>query len=435
MQPTPSSGPPPEAHDPYAALRVPDYRLLLSMVVLNGIAGEMQAAAVGWEIYQRTGDPLDLGYTGLAQFLPVLLLTLPAGHVADRFSRKRILLCALGTMVATSLALAALSWQRGPIFLIYLLLVVAGCARAFGVPARVALLSQLVPTRLLGNATTWNSSGWQVAAVSGPALGGLVLGWASPAIVYLLSACCALVCVGLIAATRPRPATPTAMGASLHALLAGVRFVWRTDLLLAAITLDLFAVLLGGATALLPVFARDVLFVGPVGFGWLRAAPAMGAVVMALVMAHRPPLRHPGRAMLACVGGFGLTMIGFGLSEDALLSFVLLALSGALDNVSVVVRGTLIQVLPPDALRGRVAAVNAVFITCSNELGAFESGMAAALLGTVPSVVLGGVGTLVVVLISTLRWPQLLRLGPLHRIGQPAQPATPLPEAAHPSSP
>jgi MFS family permease len=404
-----------EGHDPYAALRVPDYRRLLDVLVLSGLGGEMQAVAVGWELYQRTDSAAALGLTGLAHFLPVLLLSLPAGHAADRYSRKRILLMALGLSALASAGLAALSFGQGPIPLIYLCLALVGCARAFNAPARSSLLPQLVPPHLLGNAVTWNSSGWQLASVSGPALGGLVLAYTNqPAVAYMLAGCCALVGAGLIASVRPRPFASSADLNARGSLLAGVSFVWRTELLLAAITLDLFAVLLGGATALLPIYAKDILGVGPAWLGWLRSAPAIGAVCMALVLAHLPPLRRAGRTLLWSVAGFGAATIGFGLSGDPVLSFVLLALTGALDNISVVVRGTLMQTLTPDVLRGRVAAVNTVFISSSNELGAFESGMTADWFGPVASVVGGGVGTILVVVAVMLRWPRLLTLGQLH---------------------
>jgi MFS family permease len=404
----------PQDHDPYAALRHRDYRCLLGGGVLSSIGSEVQAAAVGWELYQRTDSPAALGYAGLAQFLPVLLLALPAGHAADHFSRKRIFQSAAGASALASLGLAALSFFQGPVELIFACLLLAGTARAFTGPARSSLLAHVVPPEVLGNAVAWNSSGWQVANVAGPALGGLVLGLAGKAAAaYLLAALCALTCAGLLVPIRPRPAKRPASVRSLASLLDGVRFVFRTEPLLAAITLDLFAVLLGGATALLPIYARDILQVGPVWFGWLRAAPALGAVLMAILLAHRPPLRRPGRALLAAVAGFGLATIAFGFSQNVLVSFVALALTGALDNVSVVVRGTLMQTLTPDEMRGRVAAVNTVFISSSNELGAFESGMTAQWFGPVASVVGGGVGTLVVVLLVMLRWPQLVRLGRL----------------------
>jgi MFS family permease len=409
-------------HDAYAALRHRDYRLLLSGGVLTSIASEAQAVVVGWELYERTDSKWLLGVAGLAQFLPVLLLALPAGQAADRFSRKVLFRLAVLTAALTSLALSALSFRHGPVELIFVCLVLSGVARAFAGPARSSLLFQVVAPQSLGNAVTWNSSGWQFASVVGPALGGLLLAGAGRAdVVYLASALLSLLCVFLLGPIRPRPVERPSTARSLASLLSGVRFVWRTEPLMAAITLDLFAVLLGGATALLPVFARDILHVGPAGLGWLRAAPALGAILMALFMAHRPPLRRPGRALLWAVAGFGASIIVFGLSENFLLSFLMLALSGALDNVSVVVRGTLVQTLTPDDMRGRVAAVNTVFISSSNELGAFESGATAALFGPILSVVGGGVGTIVVVLLVLWRWPALLRLGPVHAL-LPAEP-------------
>lgn len=412
----------PPDHDAYAALRHRDYRCLLGGGVLSSIGSEVQAAAVGWELYLRTDSAAMLGYAGLVQFLPVLLLALPAGHAADHFSRKRIFQTAAGASALASLGLAALSFFQGPVEWIFACLLLAGTARAFTGPARSSLLAHVVPAEVLGNAVAWNSSGWQVANVAGPALGGLVLGLAGQArAAYLLAALCALTCAGLLIPIRPRPAKRPAAVRSLASLLDGVRFVRRTEPLLAAITLDLFAVLLGGATALLPIYARDILQVGPVWFGWLRAAPALGAVVMAILLAHRPPLRRPGRALLAAVAGFGLATIAFGFSQNVVVSFAALALMGALDNVSVVVRGTLMQTLTPDEMRGRVAAVNTVFISSSNELGAFESGMTAQWFGPVASVVGGGVGTLLVVLLVMLGWPQLVRLGRLRPPGEVPQ--------------
>jgi MFS family permease len=403
------------AHDPYGALRLGDYRRLLAGNVLGAVGSEAQAVAVGWELYERTGSPAALGLTGLAQFLPVLLLALPAGQAADRYSRKGLLQAALAGMALASLGLAALSVVEGPVPLVYVCLVLAGVCRAFNSPARWSLLPQIVPGHLLGNAIAWNSSGWQIANVAGPALGGLVIAWTErPAATYLLAAGCSLSCVLLLFPIRPAEVARTHEERSLASLLAGVRFVWKTDLLLAAITLDLFAVLLGGATALLPIFAKDILEVGPTGLGWLRAAPALGALLTALVLAHRPPLRRAGVALLSAVAGFGVATVVFGVAKNYWLSLGALVLTGALDNVSVVVRHTLLQVLTPDAMRGRVAAVNTVFISSSNELGAFESGMTADWFGPVWSVVGGGLGTILVVLLVMLRWPQLLRLGELH---------------------
>jgi MFS family permease len=406
-----------DAHDPYAALRHRDYSFLLSSNVLAATGAEMQFAVVEWELWQRTQLPEYLGYGGLAQFLPVLLLALPAGQAADRYSRKYLLMIAHGMMLLASLGLALVSLLEGPVPLIFMFLVLAGCSRALGMPSRMSLIPLLVPPETLGNAVTWSSSGWQVASVAGSALGGLIIFLTqSPADGYFVTALGLLICIALVSTIQPRAAAQTPQPRTLRTLLTGIHFVWKSELLLAAITLDLFAVLLGGATALLPIFAEEILKVGPIGYGWLRASPALGAFVMAILLAHRPPLKRPGVALLWSVVGFGIATIVFGLSENVYLSFVMLALTGALDNISVVVRGTLVQVLTPDDMRGRVAAVNAVFISSSNQLGAFESGITAAWFGPIGSVVGGGVGTLLVVLAATLYWPRLRQLGPLHSL-------------------
>jgi MFS family permease len=287
-------------------------------------------------------------------------------------------------------------------------------------PARSALIPQVVPLHVLGNAVTWNSSGWQVASMIGPGLAGILLAATGYAVTaYLLTVCCALGCVALVGFIRPHSEVRQREPVTLAALLAGVRFVFRTKLILATITLDLFAVLLGGATVLLPMFAApEILDAGPIGFGCLRAAPSVGALAMAIYLAYRPPLRRAGPALLWSVAGFGVATIVFGLSTNLWLSLVALALTGAFDNVSMVVRGTLIQVLTPDAMRGRVFAVNSIFIGSSNELGAAESGFTAKLFGPVASVVGGGIGTLLVVLTVILKWPSVLRLGALHSAGR-----------------
>ncbi len=453
----------PVDHDPYAALRHADYRRFLAGAVAASVGGEVLAVAVGWEFLQRAkkllvssssavevlADPnlLEIeagkaaagliGLAGLAQFLPVLLLALPAGQLADRYSRKLLLQSAVLTMALVGFGLSAISWYSGPVPLIFGCLLLAGCSRAFSMSSRVSLLTQVVPSRDVANAVTWNSSGWQVASVGGPALGGglitlvyMITGDMTAAftVTYAFAGLCCLTCVVLLIPVRPRAVERRTETRSLASLLAGVRFVWKTEILLAAITLDLFAVLLGGATALLPIYAQQILRIDAAGLGCLRAAPAAGALVMAMFLAHRPPLRHAGRALLLSVAGFGLATIVFGLSRNVWLSFAMLALTGALDNVSVVIRGTLMQLLTPDDMRGRVSAVNAVFISSSNELGAFESGLTAYWFGPVWSVVGGGVGTILVVLAAAVGWPELRRMGPLHKVERimvnPAPPAT-----------
>jgi MFS family permease len=428
-----------EPHDPYAALRVADFRRLLACGLLASIASEIQAVAVGWELYLRTNDAKALGLVGLVQFLPVLLLSLPAGHAADRYSRKWLVAGALALTTSASLGLAAISYVQAPVWLIYVCIGLVGVGQAFSGPARWSLVPSIVPEELLTSAVTWTSSSWQIAAVVGPAVGGLGLAAASkyigPAVtrlgwsfvgegadgavdhaiyfVYTLGAVFSAISITLLLPIRPRPNQHPREEVTLRSLLAGLRFVFQTELILATITLDLFAVLLGGATALLPVFAKDILHVGPTWFGWLRAAPSIGALLMALVLAHRPPLRRAGPALLWSVAGFGAAMVVFGLSRNPYLSFAMLAITGALDNISIVVRGTLVQVLTPDSMRGRVAAVNVIFIGSSNELGAFESGLTAGWFGPVLSVVGGGIGSILVVLIVMAHWPKLLRLGSL----------------------
>jgi len=402
------------AHDPYSALRLRDYRLFLAGTVIAVIGQQMQTVAVGWQLYEQTGSAFALGGVGLVQVLPIIALALPAGHVADRFDRKRVLMTAVGLLALSSLGLATVSARHGSIALIYAWLLLSGVGRAFQGPAKTAFLPQIVPRRYFSNAVSWNSGGFHLASVLGPALGGAAIALLKSATaVYVLDAAATLTFFGLLALIIGRPLTPPLKAATLRTLAAGVSFVWRTKVLLAAITLDLFAVLLGGAVTLLPIYAKDILRVGPSGLGWLRAAPAVGALAMAFALAHLPPLRKAGKTMLVAVACFGLATIVFGLSRSFWLSLLMLSLTGAFDNISVVVRHTLVQLLPPDEVRGRVAAVNGMFIGTSNELGGFESGAVAALFGPVVSVVSGSIGTLVVVLAVALIWPQIRRFGAL----------------------
>jgi MFS family permease len=405
-----------DRHDPYAALRSGDYRCLWACNVTASSANQVLAVTLGWELYRRTEDPAALGFIGLVQFLPVVLLALPAGHAADRYSRRLLLMGAQGLAALASLGLAALSACQGPLLLVYFCVLLLGLVRAISMPCRWALVAQVVPDRDLANAITWNSSGWQIASIAGSALGGLVIRLSGGAVAtYGLAAACAVASAMLLLPMRPRASRRAVRDVSLRSLLAGISFVWSTKLILATITLDLFAVLLGGAVALLPVYASDILHVGPDGLGFLQAATPVGAIVMAVILAHRRPLRRAGRGLLWAVAGFGVATVAFGLSTSFVLSFVLLALTGAFDQVSMVVRGTLLQLLTPDEMRGRVSAVNSIFISSSNELGAFESGITARLFGPVISVVGGGIGTVLVVVAVMLLWPEVLRLGPLDR--------------------
>ncbi|HEY9804830.1 MAG TPA: MFS transporter [Leptolyngbyaceae cyanobacterium] len=401
-------------HDPFAALRFRDYRLFTLGRLLLFVGSQMQTVAIGWELYERTNSALVLGGVGLAQVVPMIALTLIAGDIADRRSRKLTILLSVMLLTLCSLVLVVLSYTRGTVFLIYSCLALIGIGRAFLKPASDAIMWQLIPVSVFTNAATWNSSSFQLASVAGPALGGLgiaVLGSATG--VYILAAIAALICFIFMAVIKEKKVERVTEPISLQALAAGAKFIWDNQLILAAITLDMFAVLLGGAVALLPVFAKDILKVGPVELGYLQAAPSIGAFIMAITLAYLPPLRKAGPALLWSVVGFGVVTIIFGLSRSFWLSLLMLTLSGALDSISVVIRHTLVQIKTPDQLRGRVAAINSVFISASNELGGFESGLAAALFGPVVSVVGGGIGTILVVIATATIWPGIAKLGSL----------------------
>jgi MFS family permease len=401
-------------HDPFAAFKFRDYRLFTIGRLMLFVGSQMQTVAIGWELYERTNSAIALGGVGLAQVLPMIILTLIAGDVADRRDRKVTMLLSVMLLALCSLALGVLSYTQGAIFLIYACLVLTGVARAFLKPASDALMWQLIPVAAFTNAATWNSSSFQLASVIGPAFGGFgiaLLGSATG--VYVLAAIAALLCFLLTLAIKEQKVIRSTEPISLKALAAGAKFVWQNQLILAAITLDMFAVLLGGAIALLPIFAKDILHVGPVELGYLQAAHSIGALTMAITLAYLPPLRKAGPALLWSVVGFGVVTIIFGLSRSFWLSMLMLILGGALDSISVVIRHTLVQIRTPDHLRGRVAAINSVFISASNELGGFESGLTAALFGPVISVVGGGIGTIVVVIATAMIWPGIRKLGAL----------------------
>ena len=390
-----------------AVFRSRDFSLYLVARFLSALAIQMQNVAIGWLVYDLTRDPLALGLVGLASFLPAVALALVTGHSADRYDRRRILVvCYLVTLgTACGLLFIALSGSR-QVWLIYGLLLIFGVGRAFANPAGQALVPNLVTPVQLGNAIAWNSTVWQTATIAGPALGGLLYYFGAP-VAFGAAALCFLACCILFGLMHSRPqAVPSDV--TWETLLAGIRFIRSRPAIFGAISLDLFAVLLGGATALLPVYARDILDVGPGGLGLLRSMPAVGALVVALWLAQRPLQSRSGLRMFQGVALFGVATIGFGLSTSVLLSCLCLFVLGAADMISVFVRSTLVQFDTPDAMRGRVAAVNSVFIGASNELGEFESGAAAALIGTVPAVVLGGVGTLVVCGLW-MRWFPALR--------------------------
>jgi len=392
-----------------------NFRYYVILRVLTTTATEMQAVAIAWQVYALTHRPLDLGLVGLAQFLPGILLFLVAGQTADRFPRQRILeACCAGFALCSLLLLGLTCYGVSSIWPIYGVLLCNGTVRAFNGPAGQAFLPLLVPEEFFPTAVAWNSSVFQAATIAGPVAGGLLYGFTgSPALVYGCAAVEYLAALFALAGIRVRATGGRRPAASASMALAGLRYIWRNKFILGAISLDLFAVLLGGAVALLPVYAREILKVGASGLGLLRGATGLGAVIMAVVVSRWPLRRHAGAIMLWCVCGFGAFTVVFGLSRNMALSLAALTLIGACDMVSVIVRHTLVQLSTPDAMRGRVSAVNVVFIGASNEVGQFESGITAQWFGTVPAVVLGGLGTIAIVALWAWQFPALRRVDAL----------------------
>lgn len=406
------------SHDPYAALRIPNFRRLILSHGAATFAREAQIVVVGWQVFERTRDPLSLGMIGLAEALPFIAVALYAGHVADRTSRRTVALAGNFGLFLSAVALLAFTlWPAAlgsGIWPIYAVIFLSGIARSFTRPAVTALTAEIVPRELYANSISWRTSTWQLAAIVGPAAGGLIYGFGGAAAAY--GVVCVLMAMALLALSavahdvRPQVAERVPLRESLT---SGIRFLWNDPVVISAMTLDLFAVLFGGAVALLPAFAK-LLEAGPQGLGLLRAAPAIGSIATGVYLAHRPPLRRAGPTLFACVALFGAAMIGFALSRQFMLSFAILTFSGVVDSVSVVIRSTLVQMRTPEQMMGRVSSVNQIFIGASNEIGAFESGVAAKLMGVVPSVIFGGSMTLIVVAIVAARSPQLRRLRELH---------------------
>ena len=446
----PAASPP---HDPYAALKVANFRDYLAGSFCALIGRQAVTAVAIWQVYQWTHSSTALGLVGFVNVVPLLALSLPAGAIADHRDRRRLIALGTGVIAGVNFALAALAfghrgipdlaplrWANGllrevalvferhgetaalrfdepALPLVYLLLLAHASVRILIWPARSSITPLLVPASALSNAITWNTSAFEIATVTGPAVSGFLIAYVGIAPVYAMGA--ALELLFLLALGRvtyfqlPQRA---AVRRTWRDMLAGGDFIWRKKVILGASSLDLFAVLLGGATALLPIYADQILHVGPIGFGWLRAAPSIGAFAMAMWIAHRPPLQRPGHALLWSVAGFGAAIVAFGLSRWFWLSLVALLLTGAFDNVSVVVRQSLVQLLTPDALRGRVTAVNQIFIGSSNEIGALRAGLMSAAVGPVAAVVWGGIGTLVVTAAVARAVPALRQLGPLHTL-------------------
>jgi len=402
---------PKDPHDPYAALRFLDFRLLLTGRFITSFGNEMLSFAVAWELWLRTHSAFALGMVGLVQVVPVILLSLPAGHVADQYNRRRIVFMAQLSTGLCALGLAYLSHTQGSLVLVYLCLFGIGIARAFNDPASSTLVPETVPPHLFSSAATWNSSTWQLASIVGPAVAGLIVAFGgNVTIIYVFDSIGVIIFTVLLSMIKGRRLPLAPRSATWSSLVEGFKFMRDTKVILAAITLDMFAVLFGGAVALLPIYATDILRVGPQGMGVMRAAPSIGALLMAFVIAHLPPMKSAGRTLLLAVTGFGVATIIFGLSTWFWLSVLMLALLGGLDNISVVIRATLLLTHTPDEMRGRISGVNGIFIGISNELGSFESGFAAALFGPIIAVVAGGVGTIIVVLAVAKFWPEMRHL-------------------------
>lgn len=401
-------------HDAYAALRSPNYRAFAGGFAFSACGLQMLGTGLGWEIYERTHDAFLLGCVGLARALPVVLLALPAGHVSDILSRKWIIVVSQGVFALTAFALMLWSHEKGPLWAAYFLVVIMGCTRAFNGPARGSLLPLIVPKDVFHNAVTWNSSVFQASGVIGPLLAGFLIhhfGGAWP--VY---ACCSLgTLIMFFTGMFIEPLEQQQPGGkfTISSMLSGLGFLKRERVVLGAILIDCLGVLLGGAEALMPVYAKDILHVGPDGLGIMKATPFVGAFIMSIVLAHRKPFERAGRVFLGTVALWALCIIGFGLSTNFYLTLFFLFCERAVDTISVVIRHVLVQFRTPDSLRGRVSAVNSMFIEMSNELGGFESGAVASFFGPVVSVVSGAVGTLMVV--GTIGWkiPELRRLGRL----------------------
>ncbi len=407
--------------NPYAALQVRDFRLFILSRLFITLAIQIQGVVVGWQIYEITKDPLSLGLIGLAEALPAITVSLYAGHLADIVERKKIILVCVTILSFCSMALLYFTTDAGAFILnygtlpIYAIIFFTGLARGFLSPANFSFMPQLVDRSLYQNAITWNSAIWQTAAVGGPMVGGLIYGffgitaaYSADAILVLI----ALICYAVIPG-RPVPSITEEQGI-YEKIKAGIKFVFKNQIILSAISLDLFAVLFGGAVALLPIFADEILHVGKIGLGFLRSAPAIGALVMAVYITHYPIRKHIGKILLWCVAGFGLSMIAFALSTSFILSMIILVLSGMFDSVSVIVRGTLIHTLTPENMKGRVSAVNSMFIGSSNEIGMLESGVAARFMGVIPSVIFGGCMTLAVVATTAWKATKLRALDKVH---------------------
>ncbi|HYK77727.1 MAG TPA: MFS transporter [Daejeonella sp.] len=403
--------------DPYIALRYPEFRSYIGMRFLLTFAYQIQAVVIGWHIYQLTNDPLSLGLIGLAEAIPAITVSLYGGYVADKSDKKKLLVWIIGAMAVCSFVLFLVTMPQTLVStkfvipIIYIMILLIGIARGFYSPTAFSLMAQIIPKEHYPNSSTWNSGSWQTASIIGPAVGGLLYGFSGVTacfIVIMVFTLLSMACIAFFVKNQPPKFVPKE---NIYTSLSeGIRFVFKSRMLLGALSLDMFSVFFGGAVALLPVFAHDILQVGAQGLGIMRAAPAAGAVITMFMMARYSPMGKPWRNLLFAVSGFGLSIIAFGLSRNFYLSLVCLFFEGAFDSVSVIIRSTILQLLTPDEMRGRVAAVNSMFIGSSNEIGAFESGATARLMGTIPAVLFGGSMTLVIVGITWMKTKKLVPL-------------------------
>ena len=411
--------PAPPKKDAYAALRFPEFRSFLAIRFFLTFGYQIQAVIIGWYIYHLTKDPLSLGLIGLAEAIPALGIALYGGYVADKSEKTKLFKFILGGMFICSLVLFLITLpsstarlkQSTIIYLIYSMIFLIGIARGFMGPTVFSLMAQIVPKELYPNSSTWNSTAWQIASIAGPAFGGLVYGYAGISVTFgliLLFIGTSFSCAFFL---KKRPPQFVPKESIIRSLSEGIRFVFRSRMMLGAMSLDLFSVFFGGAVALIPVVASEVLHVGAEQFGMMRAAPAVGAVLTMLFMARHSPMNKPWKNLLIAVTGFGLSIICYGLSTNFYITLIFLFLEGVFDSVSVIIRSTIMQLLTPDEMRGRVSSVNSMFIGSSNEIGAFESGLTARLMGTVPAILFGGTMTLFIVSVTYLKTKKLVPLG------------------------
>ena len=408
-----------ERMDPYVAMRFPEFRSYIAMRFLFTFAYQIQAVVVGWHIYQLTKDPLSLGLIGLAEAIPSITVTLYGGYIADKSDKKKLLVWIIAAMLFCSVILAIVTsnevlqvlGQTWVILIMYGIIFSVGIARGFYSPTAFSLMAQIIPKEHYTNSSTWNSGSWQTASIMGPAIGGLLYAFSGITACFVVIVCfiaLALVCIKFFVKNYPSTFIPKEN--IFKSLSEGIRFVFKSRMILGALSLDMFSVFFGGAVALMPIFAHDILKVGAEGLGFMRAAPALGAVITMFILAKYPPMNKPWRNLLLAVAGFGISIICFGLSRNFYLSLLCLFFEGAFDSVSVIIRSTILQILTPEEMRGRVSAVNGIFINSSNEIGAFESGASAKLMGTIPSVLFGGTMTLLIVLFTYFKTKRLVPL-------------------------